>query len=43
MKSRQVYIVVNLLSQVIFSFVFGMVMFADKVETKRKNKNYLRD
>ena len=40
-----VYVVVNFLSQVIFVFllVLGMTMFANKVETRRKDKNYLRD
>ena len=41
-----VYVVVNFfLSQVIFVFLlfFGMTMFANKVKTRRKNKNYTRD
>ena len=36
-----VYVVVNFLSQVIFVFLLflGVTVFANKVETRRKNKN----
>ena len=39
----KVYVVVNFLSQVIFVFLlfWGMVMYANEVETKEKQK-YLR-